>query len=57
MIPGLADTFSAILDGFCWTIADAGHAVGTGLAPDGVAALQSDVVHRAALGALAAADA
>ena len=55
MIPGLADTFSAVLDGFRGTIADTGHTVGACFAPDGFAAVQGNVVHWTALGALAAA--
>ena len=43
MIPWLADSFSAVLDGFRGTIANAGHAVCTGVAPDRFASVQGDV--------------
>ena len=57
MISGLATALLAVLDGFGGAVADAGHAVGAGIAPDGLAVLQGDVIGRAALGALTAVDA
>ena len=57
MIPGLAEALFAILDGLRGTVADAGHAVGTILPPDGLSVLQGDVVGGAASDALAAAGA
>ena len=57
MIPGLAETFFAIFDGLCGTVADTGHAVSEVLAPSGHSAAQCDAVGRAALCALTAANA
>ena len=57
MIPGLAKALFAILDGLCGTVADAGHAVGAVLPPDGFPVLQGDVVGGAAPDALPAAGA
>ena len=57
VIPGLAQTLFAVFDGLCGTITDAGHAVGTVFAPDGLPIPQHNAVGRAAPGALAAADA
>ena len=57
MIPGLAKAFFAVLDGLRGTVADAGHAVGTILPPDGLSVLQGDGVGGAASDALAAAGA
>ena len=57
MIPGFAETLFAVLNGFCGTIADAGHAVGAVAAPDRLAVLDRAVVRGAAFGALAAAGA
>ena len=57
MIPGLAQAFFAVLDGFCGATADARHAVGAVAAPDWLAVLDRDVVHRAEFDALAAAGA
>ena len=56
MIPGLAETLFAVLDGFRGTITDTGHAVGAVAAPDGLAVLDRDVVRRAELGALSTTD-
>ena len=55
MIPWLAKALFAVLDGLCGTVADAGHAVGAVLPPDGLPGLQGDVVGGAAPNALAAA--
>ena len=57
MIPGLAFALFAVLDGFFRAIADAGHAMGAVSAPDRFAVFQTDVVQRAQLHALTAADA
>lgn len=57
MIPGLAQAFFAVLDGFRWTAADARHAVRAVTAPDRLAVLNRDVVHRAEPGTLTAAGA
>ena len=57
MIPGFAETLFAVLNGFCGTIADAGHAVGAVAAPDRLVVLDRDVVRGAAFGTLAAAGA
>ena len=57
MIPGLAETFFAVLDGFRGAIADAGHAVSAVAAPDGLAVLDRDAVRRAEPGTMTAADA
>ena len=57
MIPGLAFVLFTVLDGFFRAVADARHAVGAVLAPDRLAVFQMDVVQRAQLHALTAADA
>lgn len=57
MIPGLVDALFAVLDGFHRTAADARHAVGAVTAPDRLAVLNRDVVHRAEPGTLTAAGA
>ena len=57
MIPGLAEALFAVLDGLRRTVADARHAVGAVAAPDRLAVLNHDVVHRAEPGALTAAGA
>ena len=55
MIPGLAQTLFAVLDGFRATAADARHAVGAVAAPDRLAVLYGDVVRWAEPGTLTAA--
>ena len=57
MIPGLAQTLFAILNGFLRAAADARHAVGAVTAPDGLAVLNRDVVRWAEPGTLTAAGA
>ena len=57
MIPGLAETLFAVLDGFRGTAADTRHAVGTVAAPDRLAVLNRDIVRRAEPGTLTAAGA
>ena len=57
MIPWLAKALFAVLDGLRGAVADAGHAVGAVLPPDGLSILQGDVVEGAAPDALAAAGA
>ena len=57
VIPGLAFALFAVLDGFFRAIADARHAVGAVFAPDRFAVFQTDVVQRAQLHALTAANA
>lgn len=57
MIPGLAETLFAVLDGFHTAAADARHAVGAVAAPDRLAVLNRDVVRWAELGTLTAAGA
>ena len=57
MIPGLSQTLFAVLNGFCRAVADARHAVGAVAAPDRLAVLNRDVVHRAKPGTLTAAGA
>ena len=57
MIPGLAQAFFAVLDGFRRAAADARHAVSAVAAPDRLAVLDGDVVRRAERGTLPAADA
>ena len=57
MIPWLAEALFAVLDGLCGAVADAGHAVGAVLPPDGFPVLQGDVVGGAAPDALSAAGA
>ena len=57
MIPGLAEALFAILDGLRGAVADAGHAVGAVLPPDGFPVLQGDVVGGAAPDTLSAAGA
>ena len=57
MIPGLAEALFAVLDGLHGAVADAGHAVGAVLPPDGFPVLQGDVVGGAAPDALPAAGA
>ena len=57
MIPRFSPALFAVLDGLFGAIADTGHAVGTVFAPDRPAAFQMDVVQRAQLHALTAADA
>ena len=57
MIPGLAQALFTVLDGFRRAAADAGHAVGAVAAPDRLAVLNRDVVHRAEPGTLTAAGA
>ena len=55
MIPWLAKALFAVLDGLRGAVADAGHAVGAVLPPDGFPVLQGDVVGGAAPDALTAA--
>ena len=55
MIPWLAKALFAVLDGLRGAVADAGHAVGAVLPPDGFPVLQGDVVGGAAPDALSAA--
>ena len=57
MIPGLAEALFDVLDGFRRAAADARHAVSAVAAPDRLAVLNRDVVHRAKPGTLTAADA
>ena len=57
MIPGLAQTLFAVLDGFRGIAADARHAVGAVAAPDRLAVLNRDVVRWAEPGTLTAAGA
>ena len=57
VIPGLAKALFAVLDGFRRTVADTGHAVSAVAAPDRLAVLNRDVVHRAKPGTLTAAGA
>ena len=52
----LAEALFAVFDGFRWTIANAGHALRTVIAPDRAAVWQRDVIHRAELLAFSAAD-
>ena len=52
MIPWLAKALFAVLDGLRGAVADAGHAVGAVLPPNGLPVLQSDVVGGAAPDAL-----
>ena len=56
-VSSLARALFAVLDGFLGAMANAGHAVGTVLSPNGSAVLQRDVLQRAYLRALAAGDA
>ena len=55
MIPGLAQAFFAVLDGFRRAAADARHAVSAVAAPDRLAVLDRDIVHWAEFDALTAA--
>ena len=48
---------AAVFDGLGGAVADAGHAVGAGIAPDGLAVLQRDIVEGAQLDAFSTADA
>ena len=57
VIPWLSPALFAVLDGFFGAIADAGHAMGAVFAPDRLSVFQTDVVQRAQLHALTAADA
>ena len=57
VIPWLSPALFAVLDAFFVAVADARHAVGAVLAPDRPAVFQTDVVQRAQLHALTAADA
>ena len=57
MVSRFSKAFSAIFNGCCGTVTDAGHTVGAAVSPDGVAVLQCDIVGGTAQGALAAADA
>jgi len=57
VIPGLAFALFAVLDGLFGAIADARHTVGAVFAPDRLSVFQTDVVQRAQLHALTAADA
>ena len=56
-IARLTDALFAVLDRIDWTVTDARHAVCAALSPDRLAVFERDVVHRAALRALPAADA
>lgn len=57
MIPGLAQAFFAVLNGFRRAVTNARHAVGAVAAPDGLAVLNRDVVRWAKPYALTAAGA
>ena len=57
MIPGLAQTLFAVLDGFRGIAADARHAVGAVAAPDRLAVLNHNVVRWTEPGTLTAAGA
>ena len=57
MIPGLAQAFFAVLNGFRRAVTNARHAVGAVAAPDRLAVLNRDVVRRAESGTLTAASA
>ena len=57
MIPGLALTLFAVLNGFCRAATNARHAVSAVTTPDRLAVLDRDVVHRAEPGTLTAAGA
>ena len=56
-IPGLAHALFPVFNGLCGAVADAGHAVGTVSAPDGLAASKNDIIGGAELRASAAAGA
>ena len=55
MIAWLAEALFAVLDGLRGAVADAGHAVGAVLPPDGLSVLRGDIVGGAAPDALSAA--
>ena len=57
LIPGLALTLFAVLNGFCRAATNARHAVGTVATPDRLAVLNRDIVCRAEPDTLTAADA